>query len=237
MVQAEASAGRLPESCWLLEIAFTSTGRNPEDVREAVAELGPEARPWIADFCDEEAVKEGLAQIVRTEGRLDRVVANVGSGKANPAADVSPGEFRDVFATNFFTTVNLCQLALPHMSGGEIIFISSIAGVESIGAPMPYNAAKTAVLSYMKGLSDRVAARGIRVNAISPGNVLFPGGRWEEKIAADPEGVEAMIREKVPLRTFATPSDIAKGVIFLIQSTMITGHNLIIDGGQVRKFL
>lgn len=212
-------------------------GRTAADVEKTVKELGSEARPWVADLTNESIVKEGLARIAKQEGRIDHVIANVGSGKANPGVNLEPSEFREVFETNFFQTVHLCQHVLPYLKEGHIVFISSIAGVESIGAPMPYNAAKAALLSYMKSLSDRVAADKIQVNAISPGNVIFAGGRWEEKLNENREAVEKMIHDKVPMRKFVRPEDVARGVRFLLESPMITGHNLIIDGGQVRKYI
>jgi 3-oxoacyl-[acyl-carrier protein] reductase len=69
---------------------------------------------------------------------------------------------------------------------------------------------------------------------ISPGNVIFPGGRWETKRAANPAQIEQMIQSKVPLRRFGTPQDIAQAALFLCseRASFITGIDLTVDGGQ-----
>ena len=89
---------------------------------------------------------------------------------------------------------------------------------------------------WTKYLADRYAPRGIRVNTVSPGNVLFKGGRWEELLGKDERGVKAYISEKVPMRRFAGPEEIADAIAFLSseRASFITGSNLAIDGGQKR---
>ena len=62
------------------------------------------------------------------------------------------------------------------------LFINSIAGMESMRAPLAYSSAKAALLNYSKNLSREVASLGIRVNTIAPGNIFFPGGSWEKKL-------------------------------------------------------
>jgi NAD(P)-dependent dehydrogenase (short-subunit alcohol dehydrogenase family) len=84
-----------------------------------------------------------------------------------------------MFSMNFFSGVWLIESALPffiHAKKGVIIAISSIAALEALPTPLPYGAAKAALLSYLKNLSRQVGAHGIRVNAVAPGNVFVPGG-------------------------------------------------------------
>jgi 3-oxoacyl-[acyl-carrier protein] reductase len=87
----------------------------------------------------------------------------------------------------------------------------------------------------MKASSKLLAHKKIRVNAVSPGNIMFEGGTWDVKNQADAEGVNAYIAKEVPLNMFGSPDDIASAVEFIINSPFMTGHNLIIDGGQTRK--
>ncbi|HYX27354.1 MAG TPA: SDR family oxidoreductase, partial [Pyrinomonadaceae bacterium] len=76
----------------------------------------------------------------------------------------------------------------------------------------------------------------VRVNAVSPGNILFPGGSWEEKLSAQPEFFEKYIRQEVPLQRFGTPEEVADAVVFLAseRAAFITGSCLTVDGGQTR---
>ena len=130
--------------------------------------------------------------------------------------------------------------SIPHLirSKGSGIFISSIAGVEALPAPIPYSAAKAAVHSVAKALSDDLAKHQVRVNVVCPGNVLFPGGNWDTKLN-DPErksDIETYIQNHVPLGRFGQPSEIADAVLFLSspRASFITGAYLIVDGGQAR---
>lgn len=212
-------------------------GRNAEQVNETVKVLGPQAFPLVGDFTKVSEIDSAHELIRHKAEKIDLLVLNIGSGKSVAGADVTIEEFRRIFDINFFAAVGLTQSFLDLMAeNSSIIFISSIAGVESIGAPMPYNAAKAALLAYMKSLSDLLASRNIRVNSVSPGNVMFSGSTWDEKLKANKDKIETFLKEKVPLSRFAKVEEIADAVVFLSKSEFITGHNLIVDGGQVRKF-
>ncbi|MDD1667411.1 MAG: SDR family oxidoreductase, partial [Methanomicrobiales archaeon] len=97
-------------------------------------------------------------------------------------------------------------------------------------------ASKAALLAYMKNTASLVARHGIRMNAVSPGNIFFEGGTWDRKLREDRTAVERYIGEQVPLGRFGTPEEIARVVCFLASdaSAFITGANVIIDGGQTR---
>ena len=123
------------------------------------------------------------------------------------------------------------------MEKGNIIFISSIAGCESIQAPLGYSAAKAALLSASKTLSNLLASKNIRVNSISPGNILFEGGSWDENLKNFSSHTMKYIQENVPLNRFGRVEEIAQAIEFIIDNEFFTGQNLIIDGGQVKGFI
>ena len=118
------------------------------------------------------------------------------------------------------------------------MLMASIAGVEALETPLPYAAAKAAVIALAKGLARDLASQAIRVNAIAPGNILAPGGPWEQRLQRDRAAVEAYIAREVPLRRFGTPEEIADAVAFLVseRASFITGTCLVADGGQTRSF-
>ncbi len=168
-------------------------------------------------------------------GGLDVVVANVGDGRSVP--DVLPGaeQFSQCWRTNFTTAEVTARSTLPLLakSGGCLLFISSIAGLEAIGAPTDYSVAKSAIVALTKQLARKLGPR-VRVNCLAPGNVMFPGGSWDVKIQKDPKRVEAMIDATVPMRRFGTPKEMADISVFLCsdRASFITGACLVVDGGQ-----
>jgi NAD(P)-dependent dehydrogenase (short-subunit alcohol dehydrogenase family) len=87
---------------------------------------------------------------------------------------------------------------------------------------------------YFKNLAKIYAADKVRFNVVSPGNVIFPGSRWEEKKNSDPSGTAEFIKGNVPLGSFITPAEIATAVRYFAtsESTNTTGVVLEVDGGQ-----
>ena len=222
------------------------TGRNVEPLEEASALLTAEADPQRVlsirgDMTDPTEIRRALNEAVSAFGGLDAVVANVGSGIARGGWDLTLDDWWSALNINLLGGMVLASAALPHLiarGGGSLTFISSIVGCEAINAPVTYSAAKAAVQSAMKSLSRLVGSQGVRVNAVAPGNVLFPGGSWERKLAERREFFEQYIQSEVPLQRFGRPEEIADAVVFLAseRASFITGACLVVDGGQTRSF-
>lgn len=214
-------------------------GRDIKELEKVQKEFSYKVKVINLDLTDKLNIQNIIKQIYKNEKRLDLVVSNIGSGKSVPGWDIKIGEYKRIFDINFFSAVLLANESINIMkdSGGQIIFISSIAGCESLGAPIAYSSAKTALLSFSKSLSNEVAKLNIRINCISPGNVMFDGSTWDEKLREEKETVKKYIKNNVPLNTFASPEDIAETVIYLEKSTFITGSNIVVDGGQLKKII
>lgn len=214
-------------------------GRNIESLKKTAHELHGEVHVIECDLTLDSNIKNSIEKIFIDEKRVDLVVANIGSGKSTLGWDVEIDEYKRVFDINFFSAVSLATHSVNIMKerGGHIIFISSIAGCEAMGAPIAYSSAKTALLGFAKNLSQMSAKLNIRVNTISPGNVMFAGSTWDEKLKKNREDVEEYIEKNVPLNTFVTPLDIAKTVLYLQESDCITGTNIVVDGGQLHKIV
>lgn len=187
------------------------------------------------DVSDDRQIQEIRDHLLRKNEKLDLIVANAGSGRCVNNLLVDRTEFQRVFDINFFSTVNVCQYLQPLLSdSANIVCISSIAGVTPLGAPVPYACAKAAINMFVKEWAMRLANQNIRVNSISPGNVMFPGSVWDQKMQKDSQGVQSYIEANVPSNGFVTPEEIAESVLYLCKTPSLTGQNIVVDGGQCR---
>ncbi len=191
------------------------------------------------------AVIEELARAIQTwAGGLDHLVLNIGTGRSVPPLQEDEGEWSRLLEINLLSAIRgvrgLLQLLEIRASQAQacpsISFISSICGVEALGCPVAYAAAKSALISYAKNIARPLGQRGIRVNLVSPGNVLFPGSTWENKLAQNRLQVEEMLAREVPLKRLGTVEEIGDVVCFLSsrRAGFIHGANLVVDGGQTR---
>jgi 3-oxoacyl-[acyl-carrier protein] reductase len=186
----------------------------------------------------------GVAALVDTAlatyGGIDIVVNNVGGSGARDFGATDDADLQAVLDRNLFTALRVSRAALPHLTargGGVIILIASVYGREAGGGPS-YNAAKAAEISLAKAMARDLAKDGIRVVSVAPGSVLFPGGGWERRQKADPEGIAAFVKREIPYGRFGRPEEIADVVTFLCspRAGWITGACVPVDGGQSRAF-
>jgi 3-oxoacyl-[acyl-carrier protein] reductase len=222
------------------------TGRDEVSLAGTHAELEtPQNRDRLlsisGDLLNQSAIDAAFDRAVQKFGAIDHLVANVGTGKGQSGWDLADAEWQRLFLANFFASVRLTQAALPRLisnpEGGSILYVASIVGLESTAAPLPYSAAKAALLNYSKNLSRELANHRIRVNSIAPGNILFAGGSWDERNAAAPEQVQHMLDAQVPQRRFGAPRDVASLAAFLCSAAagFTTGACYVVDGGQTHR--
>jgi len=193
---------------------------------------------FCGDLTNESVFEECVKSSISIFGSLDVLICNIGSGRSKMGLEASLDDWKRMFEINVFSAVTAVRACSSKISeGGSIIFIASIAGIQALKAPYAYSAAKAGILSFVKNLSDDLADNKIRVNAIAPGNVMFPGSTWDNKIKEDLVGTQEYIDQNVPLKKFATPSDIGSVAAFLASSKaqFITGSCIPVDGGQLRS--
>jgi NAD(P)-dependent dehydrogenase (short-subunit alcohol dehydrogenase family) len=178
-----------------------------------------------------------IESIKQEYGRLDVLVCNVGSG-----ADLAPNNSTEerwshFLSSNLLSSTYLVDAAISLLmeSKGNVIAISSICGSNPVrDAPIEYSVAKAALNMYVKSMAFKHGEIGIRFNAVSPGNVMFEGSTWYNKVKKNEESVKNFINTNVPMSVFINPEVVADAVLFLSsdRSKFTTGVVLSIDGGQ-----
>ena len=187
-----------------------------------------EARRWV------EATRQQF-------GGIDILINNVGGSRPGGNLNASRQDWQAGFALNFFSALDLCQLVVPVMEerqAGCVINIASIYGREW-GGPMTYNAAKAAMISLSKEMARTLAPKGIRVNSVAPGSILFPGGSWEQRQKENPEGIAAFVKAELPAGRFGKPEEVADVVVFLAseRAQWVSGACITVDGCQSRSLI
>jgi 3-oxoacyl-[acyl-carrier protein] reductase len=135
-------------------------------------------------------------------------------------------------------TVNSVAAALPWLeksTSAAVVIVSSVSGFEVDFAAGSYGAFKAALIHYAKGLSHQLVGKGVRVNAVSPGNTYFEGGVWQNIERGSPDFFKSAMALN-PTGRMGTPEEVAAGVVFLASpaASRISGANLVIDGALTK---
>lgn len=202
-----------------------------ETVEDTAKKLSADALGIQVDISDEEAVHEAVEQIAQTFSKIDILVNSAGIVRLDDAERLSLADWNKTIAVNLTASFIVAQQVAQKMiaqGGGSIVNIASQAGLVALDKHVAYAASKGGIVSMTKVLAYEWAEFGIRVNAVSPTIVLTELGHkaWD-----GPHG-EAM-KKIIPAGRFAETDEIAGCIAFLCSNAaaMITGENLVIDGG------
>jgi 3-oxoacyl-[acyl-carrier protein] reductase len=216
------------------KVAFCA--RTKGDVDTAEGELraeGHDVAGTAVDVSDGEALTAWVVASAERFGGLDIAVANVSA----LAVGRDEGSWKAGFDVDLMHTVRMVEAALPHLerSGvGNVVTVSSVSGREVDFFHGPYGTMKAALVHYMSGLAYEHAGR-VRANTVSPGNVYFDGGVWQNIERSDPDFfAKAMALN--PTGRMCTDEEVAYAVTMLAspRASFITGTNLVVDGALTR---
>jgi 3-oxoacyl-[acyl-carrier protein] reductase len=209
------------------------SGRQADKLDAIAKELGERVHVLPCDLADRAAVAKLIDEAIAKLGRLDILVNNAGLTRDNLFMVMKDDQWDEVIAVNLTSTFMLCRAAARAMlrsrpNFGRIINISSISGVFGNPGQGNYAASKAGMIGMTKSLAREVAPRGITANCIAPGFVTTP------MTQALNEKQTEEIAKMIPAQRFATPEEVAAGVVYLAseEAGYITGQTLHINGGM-----
>ncbi len=212
--------------------AVSICARGAEALAATRAELGHLGHAASCDLGDKDSVNGYVAQAIAAFGGLDILVNNAsGFGATDTEEGWSASLNVDVLATFRASRAGLDALKA---SKGNIVNLSSISGFRASTRSPVYNAVKALLINYTMSQAALFAGDGIRVNAVAPGSIEFPGGSWEKRRTEAPALYNSTLA-KIPFGRMGTPEEVANVVLFLASplASWVTGHTVVVDGGQL----
>ncbi len=190
---------------------------------------GADAVFLTADVTDEDEIAEAMDQAVDALGPVGGLVTSAGIARDLPLEQTSAELFRQVLDINLIGSFIAVKAALERMGDTlAIVTISSVSGLRANDGRVAYGTSKAAVKMMTEIMALELGPRGIRVNSVAPGPIETP---MVTKLHGD--AARGKWRERVPMRRYGEPSEIAAAVAFLLsqEAGYINGHTLVVDGG------
>jgi 3-oxoacyl-[acyl-carrier protein] reductase len=213
------------------------SGRDEKAGEASAAELSAQGGGSVSYVAADAATAAGnellAATAIERTGRIDVLCANAGIFPSVPLAAMTAEDIDTVFDTNVKGAILAVRACLPSLvaSGrGRVILTSSITGpVTGFPGWSHYGASKAAMLGFMRTAAVELAAAGVTVNAVLPGNIVTEG------LAALGEDYLRATEAAIPMRRLGEVDEIGHAALFLAtdEAAYITGQSLVVDGGQI----
>lgn len=235
-----ATALQLAAAGCSVAVNFSRSVDEAEAVAEQARSLGVEAIAVQGDVAEDDDCRRVVAEAVEELGRLDVLVNSAGVTVHVEHSDMeslSADDWHRLYSVNTIGPFQMMRAAADHLradGGGEVVNVSSVAGVAGIGSSLPYCTSKAA-LNNLTLTMARVLAPEVRVNAVAPG---FVTGRWwiEGRGQEVHDAVQGHLEQNMPLQGVCTPEGVAASIMgILTGSDMATAQVVVLDGGMLIK--
>lgn len=195
---------------------------------DEIKEMSGEAEALKSDSRDYSQARNVIEETVKKFDSIDILVNNAGIVKDKALMFMEPSEWQEVIDTNltgYFNMAKACIVTMMKQKSGNIVNISSVAGIVGLPRQVNYSSAKAGIVGLTKSLAKEVASYNIRVNAVAPGYI-------ETDMTSSLKNKDSLIKF-IPSGRFGTPEEVAKAVIFLTsdKAGYITGQVIKVDGG------
>ncbi len=216
-------------------------------VREGAQVVGLDRQPTtagdafthrIADITDRADVDAAVRSVLDAHGRVDVLVNNAGADVFSDPLSPDDGDWDRCLSLNLRGAWHLCRAVLPSMlaqGAGSIVNIASVHGHKIIRGAFPYPVAKHALIGMTRSLGIEYAARGVRVNSVSPGLILVPRiEAWFEREPGTRERQAALL----PPQRIGMPEEVAYTALFLAsdEARFINATDILVDGGRSQVY-
>lgn len=213
-------------------VNFAGSTAAAEAVAAEIEKMGRKAILVQGDVSKTEVCAEMVDKVVKELGHIDILVNNAGITRDTLLLRMKEEDWDAVLNTNLKGVFNCTKAAVKYMAKqrrGAIVNISSVVALMGNAGQANYAAAKAGILGFTRSVAKEMAARGIRVNAVTPGFIKT------DMTSVLSEKVVAAMEASIPLARLGEPEDIAKAVLFLVSdnAAYITGQTLHVDGGMV----
>ncbi|HET9251696.1 MAG TPA: SDR family oxidoreductase [Candidatus Eisenbacteria bacterium] len=213
-------------------IVYLDEHEDARETRELVERHGRRCLLFAGDVGEESFCRDVVERSVRELGRLDVLVNNAAEQHPRESIEeISEEQLTRTFRTNIFSYFFMTKAALPHLpEGGTIVNTTSVTAYRGSGHLLDYASTKGAIVAFTRSLSQSLADRGIRVNAVAPGPIwtpLIPSTFPPEKVAE--------FGSDVPMGRAGEPKDVAPSFVFLASrdSAYMSGQVLHPNGGEI----
>jgi acetoacetyl-CoA reductase len=209
-------------------INYQNSSERADRIVQDIEQEGGIIFAFQADVMDADHIHNFIEEVIKRYGQIDILINNAGITRDRTFRKMSLNEWEEVINVNLNSVYKTTSKVINYMlekKYGRIINISSIIGQSGGFGQTNYAASKAGLLGFTKSLALETAKNGITVNAICPGFIET------EMVAAMPENVRQSIIEKVPMKRLGKTDEIAETVLFLINSSYITGQEININGG------